>query len=105
MKIDDDIAFLYMLRHHTMSWKFIHSRNRHRFYNLLSKVEKRKRHRRIPRVSLHYPHESAWRKLYSSKVDQSLITFTGLDVKSFEDLLELFTPVYESFYPACSSSF
>lgn len=99
MKLDDDIAFLYMLRHHTMSWKFIHSRNRHRFYNLLSKVEKRKRHRRIPRVSLHYPHESAWRKLYNSKVDQSLITFTGLDVKSFEDLLELFTPVYESFYP------
>lgn len=99
MKLSDHLIFLYMLRHRAMSRTFVHSRNRKRYHKSLSKLQKRRRDKRIPRHALLHPHESAWRKLYNSKSDQALITLTGLDVNAFEVLLARFASVYDSLSP------
>ena len=83
--------------------KFVHSRNRKVFYQMLSIQERRKRDRRIPRLALHLPQDSAWRKLYSSNNDQALITLTGLDNQTFGWLLGMFSTVYDGYTPYSDS--
>lgn len=78
---------------------FTYSRNRKAFLKKLCALQKQRRDRRIPRASLHSPMSSAWQHLYESSNDQSLITLTGLDHKTFRWLEELFTPVYENYTP------
>jgi len=60
----------------------------------LSIAEKRRRDRRIPRCALLAPGASPFVKLYKSRNEQSLITFTGLDYPSFTYLLNKFEPLY-----------
>ena len=78
---------------------FVHSRNKKRFYKALSRAMKRMRDRRIPRVSLQDPQASAWRKLYGSGNDQSMITLTGLDRVTFEWLRSKFEVLYNTLSP------
>jgi hypothetical protein len=99
MKLSEQITLLFMLRHHAMSNTFIHSRNRKKFYSLLSKKEKRRRQKRIPRIALLFPHQSPWRKLYMSRSDQAFITLTGLDVNAFGVIFDMFAPVFDSISP------
>jgi hypothetical protein len=57
---------------------------------LLPLSEIRRRDHRIPRCALLHPDSSPFRRLYLSRNEQSLITFTGLDYRSFGYLLEIF---------------
>ena len=76
-----------------------HSRYRKDFYLTLSDDSKRMRQRRLPRVSLHSPHKSAWRKLYHSKNDQGMITLTGFDFNSFNAVSKKLAPLFNVFTP------
>jgi hypothetical protein len=103
MKLADHIILLYILKRRAASGAYVHSRNRKRFYKMLSQEQKKRRQKRIPRVALLHPHQSSWRKLYTSRNDQALITFTGLDVNAFDALLTRFAPVFDTFTPYKSS--
>ncbi len=61
-----------------------------RFTQLLSEEDRRRRDRRIPPISLVDPYESAFFRLYCSGDDQSLITITGFDHRTFSYLLNKF---------------
>ena len=66
----------------------------------LSPNEKGLRDRRIPRIALQNPSESAWRTLLSAGSDQALITLTGLNFETFDCwLLERFRPLYVEYSP------
>jgi len=80
-------------------YKRRHSRYQKAFYRALTAEEKQRRQRRIPRASLHTPRQCAWRYLYYSYNDQALITVTGLDHATFEYLLRLFQPIFDSTTP------
>mgnify|MGYP006199202059 CR=1 FL=1 len=75
------------------------SRNRRLFRYTSSEWDRYIRQRRIPRSSLLSVSRSAWRKVYHSNDDQSMITLTGFDVRSFHYLLALFAPVFEEYSP------
>ena len=76
-----------------------HSRYQKRFHRSLSVEERRLRQQKIPRESLHFIHESSWRRLFYSYNNQSLITLTGLDHGTFDYLLRKFQPIFESRTP------
>jgi hypothetical protein len=69
------------------------------FRDLLDLVGRQRRDRRIPRMALAAPGDSAFDKLYNSGNDQALITVTGFDHNAFRSLLELFSPWYHSHTP------
>lgn len=77
------LLFNELKKEQEMEETFVHSRNKKAFYRLLTREAKKKRDKRIPRVALQDPQSSAWRKLYSSRSDQALITLTGLDFETF----------------------
>ena len=77
----------------------VHSRYQKAFHRKLPSRLRQLRDRRIPRTSLHHPHESAWSRLYHSHNDQSLVTMTGFDHQSFNWLLQLFEPMYNTYGP------
>jgi len=64
--------------------EFIHSRYKKYFHKQLIQLERIRRQRRIPRSALLSPGDSPWKKVYTSRNDQALITLTGLDFASFE---------------------
>jgi len=70
-----------------------------RYTARLDQEARRRRYMRIPRISLQDPEYSAFSVLYSSGSDQSLITVTGFDHKSFRVLLDLFVPYYNRYTP------
>ena len=76
-----------------------HSRYQKVFHRALSDEERQLHLRRIPRISLQSPCESAWRHLFYSYNNQALITVTGLDHATFEYLLRLFQPIFDSTTP------
>ena len=76
-----------------------HSRYQKRFHRSLSVEDRRLRQQKIPRESLHFIHESSWRRLFYSYNNQSLITLTGLDHGTFDYLLRKFQPIFESRTP------
>jgi len=76
-----------------------HSRYAKRFYNSLSTEERRKRAERYPRKSLFLPHSSQWRKFFMSHDDQTYITLTGLDVKSFKIVCKKFADFFDCLTP------
>ena len=78
---------------------YVQSRNRKKYYHMLSKEKKRNRDRRIPRMSLQDPYDSSWRKLYNSKNNQAMITLTGLDIETFEWLKGLLSPMFNAYSP------
>ena len=81
---EDDLLLFYMLVQNQK--KFVHSRNRKVFYNTLSEMERYRRSRKIPRPCLLAVNKSSWRKLYEAKDDSAMITVTGSDHSSFEEL-------------------
>ena len=70
-----------------------------RLRQLLPLSEKYRRDRRIPRCALLHPDGSPFRRLYLSGNDQSFITFTGFDHRTFSYLLHKFTPLYNLYSP------
>lgn len=78
---------------------FIHSRFQKKFYRRLSKFQRRRRQRRIPRCALLVPKQSAWRRVYESGSDQALITMTGMDFETFHYLEPDFKYFYDKYSP------
>jgi hypothetical protein len=70
---------------------------------LLPLSEIHRRDCRIPRCALLHPDNSPFRRLYLSCNEQSLITLTGLDYRSFGYLLEKFSPLYFRYSPSSSN--
>ena len=64
----DDLSVRCICSASSFEEKFIHSRFRKTFYNLLSRAERRRRVKKIPRGSLQLPLESAWSTLYQGKL-------------------------------------
>jgi hypothetical protein len=68
---------------------------------LLSDEERKKRDSRIPRIGLIEPSRSPFLWIFHSRNNQSLISVTGLDLKSFNYLLNKFLPLFERYSPYC----
>jgi hypothetical protein len=79
--------------------EFIHSRYQKRYYKALSIAQRRLRYNRVPRIALLPPAQSAWRKIYSSRNDQAMITLTGFDLDTFEWLNSKFEPYFNTHSP------
>jgi hypothetical protein len=79
--------------------QFVFSRNRKIFRRALRAKDRYIRQRRIPRISLLPVSRSPWRRVFSSRDDQAMITLTGFDMESFYYVLNLFAPVYEQYTP------
>ena len=75
------------------------------FASLLSLEGRRRRDRRIPRESLQNYSESAFKTLLDSNNDQALLNACGHDHASFQSLVELFQPFYDSHFPSRISGF
>ena len=88
---DDEYILALILTHHD---NFVPSRNRKAFYRLKSSATDE-----IPTSALLHPHQSAWRRLYSSGSDAALITLTGLDYAIFRALHEDFKVLFEMMTP------
>ena len=69
------------------------------FKTLLDDHWKRCRDHRIPRAALQSPKELSFVTLFVSGDDQALITLTGFDHATFQELHNLFTPVFNVFTP------
>jgi len=89
---DDDFFFLVILGNRNQS-----------FRQQLDLASRRRRDRRIPRIALQDPNLSPWVRLFCSNSEQALITFTGLDYRSFNYLNTKFKPLYERYTPYSSS--
>jgi hypothetical protein len=74
-------------------------RRERRFRTYLSADGRRRRDRRIPRVSLRMPCDLPWEKIFRSANDQSLITLTGFDFASFNMLHGHFVLFFNYFTP------
>lgn len=75
------------------------------FRNFLATDARRRQNHRITRKALQHPFSSAFNILYDSKYDQSLITFCGLNHKTFLYLLYLFEQLYKTFSPYTFNGF
>ena len=89
---EEFFMFLIMREYDHQQQQHKHSRYRKDYYKKLDAVRRRLRSRRIPRVALHDPPNSAWNRLYMSGNDQGLITLTGMDFPTFRWLKRIFTP-------------
>jgi hypothetical protein len=78
---------------------YIHSRYKKRFLKSLSIAQRRIRYNRIPRTALLSPAESAWRKIHRSENDQAMVTLTGFDYATFEELNTKFQPLFDGYTP------
>ena len=75
---------------------FLEMEDKKKFRDYLTMDGVHCRDRRIPRCcALHYPASSPWMKLFSSMHDQSLITLTGFDHRTFRMLLIKFKPYFD----------
>jgi hypothetical protein len=68
------------------------------FIDLLTTEGRRRRDKRIPRLSLLDYSDSAFKRLLDSGNDQSLLNACGHDHGSFQSLVLVFGPVYDSYY-------
>ncbi len=89
MVVEDDFFFIILFNNN----------NNTSFKSLLSIEQRRRRDRRIPRIALVDPSESAWVKLYCSGSDSAMITLTGLDYPSFNYLSVKFEDLYNEYTP------
>jgi hypothetical protein len=81
-----------------LSWYEIITRPKPRFATLLSAEGRRRRDRRIPRASLQNYSGSAFKTLLDSNNDQALLNACGHDHASFQCLIDLFEPIYDSHF-------
>ena len=91
--------FLLLIAASSSKNKKKHSRYLKLFHKSLSLSERRIRSRKIPRIALYSPKDCAWRKLWNSNDDQSLITLTGLLFQAFKALEKKFTPLFDTHSP------
>ena len=63
----------------------------------LSLQDRRRRSKKIPRIALKNYNQSAFRFLFDSGNDQALINCCAVDHKVFAELLEIFSPIFESY--------
>ena len=82
---------------------YVHSRYAKTFYRTLSIIERRRRYRRIPRPCLTDVASSPWRTLYNGRDDGAMITLTGLDYSTFNELDGKFRYLYENLSPYSDS--
>ena len=99
--IDDCILLLIAVENDKINLQnaFLHSRYRKRFLRQLSKMERTRRQRRIPRSALLPPHESPWKRVLQSQNDQALITLTGLDFATFNVVAQPFQFFFDNYTP------
>jgi hypothetical protein len=96
MDNDNILLFLLLFGHHFLAVASVLYDADYRMF--LSKDQSRKRSMRIPRCALVHMDYSSFRALYNSRNDQSfIITFTGLDYKSFQYLWTKFHPLYNRY--------
>jgi hypothetical protein len=69
------------------------------FMTMLDNDGKRCRDCQIPHAALQSPKESSFVTLFESGDDQALITLTGFDHATFQELHNLFAPVFNAFTP------
>jgi hypothetical protein len=69
------------------------------FVSRLQRFFRNRRCRRITRRALLDPDESPFMKMFNSGCMQSMITYTGFDHESFNLLLDLFQPKFDSLSP------
>jgi hypothetical protein len=93
------LALKYHLINTTENDMLVHSRYRKKFLKRLNVRYRRLRQRRIPRVALQDPTQSAWRTLLESGNDQAMITLTGLDMETFNWLCSRFEHWYVGHSP------
>jgi hypothetical protein len=67
--------------------------------DFLTSAELQRRDRHIRQCALLDANQSPWQKLYHSRNELSLITFTGFDYASFDYLLSKFQPFYRRYSP------
>lgn len=75
------------------------NRCRRERYASLSKEERMRRSRKVPRISTVEPYMSPWARLYGSDNMEGFITVTGLDPPCFRDLLGEFTLLFNTHSP------
>ncbi len=97
VKDDDFILFLLLLSQQLPLTAAVLSNAKLKHF--LSYIELKRGDRHIPRCALIHADQSPFQRLYHSKNDQSLFTFTGLDCNSFECLLHKFRPLYYRYSP------
>ena len=68
-----------------------------RYIKLLTREDRKRRDRRIPRSSLRPYCQSPFRFLFDSGNNQALINATGLNHEVFNDLLRLFEPLADNY--------
>ena len=91
---DDDLILLVLLLgpHFVVLASLLYAAD----YGLfLSKEQRRRCSRKIPRCAPVHMDNSSFRALYKSRNDQSFITFTGLDYNSFQYLLNKFRLLFK----------
>ena len=69
------------------------------FKKMLDDDEKRCCECQIPHAAHQSPKESSFVTLFESGHDQALITLTGFDHATFQELYKLFAPVFNAFTP------
>ena len=69
------------------------------FMTMMDDDGKRCRDCQIPHAALQSPKESSFVTLFESGDDQALITLTGFDHVTFQELHNLFAPVFNAFTP------
>jgi hypothetical protein len=90
MVVEDDFFFFIVLNNINSNTSF---------KRLLSIEQRRQRDRRIPRIALLDPSESAWANLYCSGRVSVMITLTGLDYQSFNYLSVKFEKLHSEYTP------
>jgi hypothetical protein len=88
-----------------LAWCEIMTLPKPRFATLLSLEGRRRCDRRIPRESLQDCSASAFKAVLDSNNDQALLNACGHDHASFQCLVELFKPVYNSHFLNSDSGF
>ena len=95
---DDKIWKIMLLLTHSNQWED------HSFWAKMTAEGRRRRDRHLSREALLDPEESPWQRLYNNGSDKDLITFTGFDRNTFDSLLELFGPAFDTHTPYINSA-
>jgi hypothetical protein len=82
---------------------FALSNDKNRFHSVLSRQATRSRSGKIRRRSLMLSSQSAFMQLLNGRQDDALITMTGFDHVTFNELLQHFSPLFHQYTPHVAS--
>jgi hypothetical protein len=82
---------------------FALSNDKNRFHSVLSRQATRNRSGKIRRRSLMLSSQSAFMQLLNGRQDDALITMTGFDHATFNELLQHFSPLFHQYTPHVAS--